>query len=239
VIDLAIPVSAKRWALAFGLGVLVLVAASIGASFVAFVPLDDPFLTDVRDSVVRLAWFDGEGNIPAWYSASLLLLCALLLAAIAAAHRQQRTGPVVRWLILSSIFVFLSLDEIAQLHELSIRPLRDTFHTTGFFYYGWIIPAGVCVALFTLAYLPLLRKLPSSTRWLFLLAGSLYVGGALGVEAVSGRHASLHGEHNLIYHLIVTVEELLEMAGLVVFIYALLDYIGRRFPRLAFNVAGR
>jgi hypothetical protein len=71
------------------------------------------------------------------------------------------------------------------------------------------------------------------------MAGALFVGGALGVEAVSGKHASLHGEQNLTYHLIITIEELLEMAGLVVFVYALLDYIGRQFANVGFHVTSR
>ena len=56
------------------------------------------------------------------------------------------------------------------------------------------------------------------------------------MEALSGELASLHGEHNLGYHAIITVEELLEMVGLVVFIYTMLDYIGRQFPALRLRV---
>lgn len=237
--DVAITVSAKRCAAALGLVVVALVAASLGASFLSFVPIEDPFLREVKDSVVRLAWVDGEANIPAWYSASLLLLCSLLLAAIAVAQKSRRGGHVVHWLVLSLIFVFLSLDETAQLHELAIAPLRDMFGAKGVLYYGWIIPAGLCVVLFVVAYLGFLAKLPARTRRLLLVAGATFVGGAIGVEAVSGMHASLYGEQDLTYHLIVTLEELLEMAGIVVFIYALLDYMSRQFTRVGFHVTSR
>lgn len=235
--DVAIPVSAKRCAAALGLVMAVLMATSIGASYLAFVPIENAFLREARESVVRLAWVDGEGNIPAWYSASLLLLCSLLLAMIAFAHKQQRSGQRVGWLVLALVFAFLSLDETAQLHELSIPLIRDVFHTTGFFHYGWIIPAGLCVILFVLGYWRFLARLPATTRRLFLLAGTTFVAGALGVEAISGKHASLHGEQDLAYHLIVTVEELFEMTGVIVFIYALLDYISRQFIRLGFQVS--
>ena len=218
---------------------MVLVVASLGASFLSIVPIEDPFLKEVRESAVRLAWVDGEGNIPSWFSACLFLLGSFLLATIASAQRQHRDHHVGRWWVLSLIFIYLSLDETAQLHELSIPPLRDAFHATGFLYYAWIIPAAICVVLFILGYLSFLAKLPARTRGLFLLAGALFVGGALGVEAVSGKHAYLHGEQNLTYHLIVTVEELLEMAGLVVFTYALLDYISRQFPKVGFHVGSR
>jgi hypothetical protein len=92
-----------------------------------------------------------------------------------------------------------------------------------------------------LAYLSFLARLPARTRRLLLTAGAVYVGGALGVESISGWQAAAHGEHNLGYHLIVTLEELCEMMGVVLFIYALLDYLGTRCARLGFHVhpAGR
>lgn len=37
--------------------------------------------------------------------------------------------------------------------------------------------------------------------------------------------AELHGYHNLIYATIGTIEETLEMVGVIIFIYALLEYI--------------
>jgi len=237
--DVAIQVSAKRCALALGFIVVALVAASLGATWLSFQAIDDPFLREVGESVTRLAWVDEEGNIPAWYSASMLLLCAFLLAAIASAERQHQSRYAVGWLILSLVFVYLSLDESAQLHELSIPPLRDLFTPTGLLYYPWIVPAGICVALLALGYWRFLTKLPARTRWLFLLAGAVFVTGALGIEALSGQQALLHGERNLTYHLIVTLEELLEMAGVVVFIYALLDHIGRQFRKLGFEVSSR
>ena len=234
--DVEISVSAKRCAAALGLIVAVLVAVSLAASYLSFVRIEDAFLSEVKESVVRLAWVDGEANIPAWYSASLLLVCSLLLATIAIVHSQDSGGHALHWLGLSLIFGFLSLDETVQLHELSIGPLQGMLGATGFLHYAWIVPAGVCVILFVLAYLRFLGKLPARTRRLFLTAGAVFVGGAIGVEAISGKHASLHGEKDLTYHLIVTLEELLEMAGAVIFIYALVDYIGRQFTKVSFRI---
>jgi hypothetical protein len=233
-----ISVSAKRWAVALGLVVVLLVVASVAASFLSLVPIHNHLLRKIGDTIVRLTWVDGECNIPAWFSASLLLVCALLLAVIAAAQGGDEP-PDRRWLVLALIFGFLSLDETAQLHELSIAPLRDMLHPSGLLYYAWIIPAGIAVALFAVAYLSFLQKLPARTRRLFLSAAAVYVGGALGVEAISGTQAALHGEHSVAYHAIVTVEETMEMAGLVYFIYALLDYISVRFTTVRFHVVSR
>jgi hypothetical protein len=236
--SLTIQVSAKRCALVLSLVVLVLVVASLGASYLALVPVTHPLLLKVRESVIRLVWLDGECNIPSWFSSCLLLVASSLLALIGIAERRQRAEFTGRWLVLSLIFAFLSLDETAQLHELSIIPLRNTFHTTGLLLYPWIIPAGVAVAILGLSYLRFLAKLPTRTRWLFVAAGITYVGGAIGFEALSGSQASLGGEHTLAYHLTITVEELLEMTGVVVFIYGLLDYIGHRIGSVCLRPAG-
>ena len=72
--------------------------------------------------------------------------------------------------------------------------------------------------------------------YLFVVAGIIYVGGALGVEAVSGLWAERHGEDNLVYMTISTVEELMEMIGIIVFIHALLDYTGRHMGKVTLHV---
>jgi hypothetical protein len=235
--DVAISVSAKRCAVALGVVVALLVVTSIAASFLSFMPIENSLGREATESFVRLAWVDGEGNIPTWYSSSILLLCSLLLALIALAHRYTRSGSVLGWLLMSFIFAFLSIDETAQLHELSIVPLRLAFRPTGLLYYGWIIPAGICLVVFVVGYARFLARLPRRTRGLFLLAGVVFVAGAIGVEAVSGMHASLRGEHTFTYHLLITLEELLEMAGIVLFIYGLLDYISREFSQIWFRVS--
>jgi hypothetical protein len=233
--DVTLTVSPRRCATALAAAVLIVSTASVGASLLSFVPIADPGLSHLRDSLVRLTWVDAEANVPAWFSAGLLLCCALLLSLIAAGHKRCG-GRVIPWTLLSAVFVLLSLDEVAQLHELSIRPLREHFQTTGFLYYPWIVPAGLCVSSLALGYSGFLTSLPRRTRWLFLAAGAIYLGGALGLEAVSGEMATLFGERSPAYHAVATLEELLEMMGVVVFLYALLDYMGRRFSLLAIQV---
>jgi hypothetical protein len=56
------------------------------------------------------------------------------------------------------------------------------------------------------------------------MAATFYIGGAIGVELIGSRHAELHGYENWAYSMIATLEESLEMAGLIVFIWALLKY---------------
>jgi hypothetical protein len=68
-------------------------------------------------------------------------------------------------------------------------------------------------------------RLAPPVRRLFLLAAAVYLGGALGVEMAGAAHAFRHGTENLGYSLWTTLEEALEMAGVAVFIYALLRQV--------------
>jgi hypothetical protein len=64
---------------------------------------------------------------------------------------------------------------------------------------------------------------------LFIAAGSLYLAGALGIESVGGWYFSRNGEtEDLRYSLLVAAEEFAEMSGIILFIYALLDYLRQR-----------
>jgi hypothetical protein len=99
------------------------------------------------------------------------------------------------------------------------------FGTGGPFHYAWSVLGVVFVLAFALVYLPFVLRLESSTRRLFIVSGGLYVGGALGMELVQGWHDGLYGINGTTA-LITTVEEVLEMLGIVVFIYALLSRLG-------------
>jgi hypothetical protein len=73
-----------------------------------------------------------------------------------------------------------------------------------------------------------LLHLPFATRALFLLAGALYIAGAIGLEALGGRYLLQHeGNHTLTYEMMVGVEEGLEMLGVIVFLYALMMYMAK------------
>jgi hypothetical protein len=66
-------------------------------------------------------------------------------------------------------------------------------------------------------------------------SGALFVGGALGMEFVQGWHDGLYGMDGTTA-LITTVEEVLEMSGVTVFVYALLSRLGSRGSVVRFCV---
>jgi hypothetical protein len=70
------------------------------------------------------------------------------------------------------------------------------------------------VLLFAVMYLKFLFHLPTQTRWRFIIAGLVYVGGAAGVDIPEGYYEALYGTETMTYSLLVTLEESLEMAGI-------------------------
>jgi hypothetical protein len=187
------------------------------------------FLPDYpsRDLFAKAFSVDNEGNIPTTYSVLALLFSSILLGAIAHAKNLDSDRYKKHWKILSFIFLYLSLDEAGQIHEKFIDPMRSILNATGVLYFTWIVPIGFMVAIFLLSYTKFLLHLPASTRNLFVAASILYIGGALGIEMVGGYQAYTVGMHNLPYLITVTIEELLEMLGIVVFIHALMSYINK------------
>ncbi|MBN1833479.1 MAG: hypothetical protein JW896_15350 [Deltaproteobacteria bacterium] len=80
-----------------------------------------------------------------------------------------------------------------------------------------------------LAYRRFVLNLPFSTRLLFVLAGAIYILGALVFESISGKIAEISGESGFAYNAIVTLEEACEMLGVIIFILALLHYLAKHF----------
>ncbi len=225
---IVIPISSPRRVIQIiVIVVLCLTLAGIVASFICGIHIHNNYLlTEAIESFVRLFTLHGEGNIPTWYASSTLLLCAILLASITIDKRMNNGRYVYHWGALSLIFLYLSVDEAAMLHEMAIKPMRSLFSTSGLFYYAWIIPGSIAIFGFVLAYLTFLVHLPKKTRLLFIAAGAIYVVGAIGLESVSGLHINADGTWGITYELITIFEELFEMLGIVIFIYTLLDYIG-------------
>ncbi len=180
-------------------------------------------------TLAPLFYFDKEKNIPSLYS-SLLLLSAGLLNYFIASVYQARKLPYRAWLGLAVIMCFLGIDEFATLHEELTPLVRMSLGTSGIFYYAWVIPYGIGVLIFGITYLRFLYHLPPRTRKLFILAGSLYVFGALGFELAGGLYDEIYPGHSGFLHaLLITCEEIFEMVGMTTFVYALLDYIVNHF----------
>jgi hypothetical protein len=208
--------------------VLYLASLHIGV-LIVYYSINDPDVFDFVDMVD----FDVEGNLPTLYSAMAIFLASLLLAAIWRLRKKQGDRDHKYWLGLLIIFVFLGLDEGVAIHEhvgdffesLKILPAE------GFLYFAWVIPYGALLLLFTALYLRFLWRLPKATRWGLILAGVIFLAGAVGVEVISAEEADKHGTSTLRYSVLYTIEELLEMAGIIFFIGVLVHYLASSVGR--------
>lgn len=189
---------------------------------------------------LALISLDGEHNLPALFSTLLLLCAAGLLLLVAVLTRLEKAADAGKWWLLAAGFALMGLDEAMALHEKAIDPMRTLLgaRRLGPFFFAWVIPAMALVAALGAYFLPFLRRLPRATAIAFALSATIYLGGALGVELVEGWWREGHGHRNLSYHLLVTLEEGLEMIGTIAFIYALLRHIGARFGEVRFGFRG-
>lgn len=223
-IRLSIPFNAQSVARILTLVALCLALLSAAARYVEEFVGEDNLAPLVSNSLWALG-VDHESSIPTWFSTALLLSCAGLLFLVALAKRARRDRYTRHWMGLAFIFLYLSMDEGAALHEIFTTPLRELFNATGVLFFAWVIIGVPLVLIFALAYLRFLLHLPSRVRNLFILAGMMYVGGAVVIEGIAANQWYLNDGSTLFYSAISSVEEFFEMTGVIVLIYALLSYV--------------
>jgi hypothetical protein len=183
---------------------------------------------ETPSALVSLFDVTGEGNIPTWFSSSMLLVCAFLLSIIAINKKRELDRYALHWAGLAACFLFISADEAARIHELFVAPVRSSLGASGFLYYAWVIPYGVALLALTLFYLKFFFALPKQTQLLFFIAGVTYTSGAVGLELVEGYIDARFGADHIMWMALSTLEETQEMAGLSIFAYALLSYLAPR-----------
>lgn len=222
----------------------ILTVAVLFLTFASFTAQIGHIAWDDEGILVILQPFDvgREESIPTWYSSVALLLCSILLAIIAATKKSHSERYTLHWGVLSAIFLLLSVDEVAILHESIGGEVGSSlaefigFTPRGFIFFVWVVPGTIFVLILLLAYLRFLLQLPKKTLLLFLIAGATFVAGALGVEMLeSQQYFSLYESgvkerdapvnFQVRYAVGKTIEEALEMTGVSVFIYALVSYI--------------
>jgi hypothetical protein len=207
---------------------LVRIAAFFAATHMAMVAL---IAVVGRDGLHRLRlnavvdqfYLDAEQNLPTYFSCAILAFAGGLLLLIA--RRVQAAGePRQRhWRALSWIFFCMSVDEFAAIHERFGEFIRIHFHGPdhGVLRFTWVVVGIPFVAIVGGLYLPFLLALPRRIGNRMILAGFLYVSGALLMELFDGWYVGRYGD-NTVYKLLSGVEDLLEMAGVILFIRCLL-----------------
>jgi len=171
---------------------------------------------------------DNEKNIPTLFSYIILLFSSILLAIIALLKRNTHDKNHRLWWIISGLFFFLATDEILESHEYLAIFLRKTFHLSGIFWYGWVIPFGIAIIILIFVfYRFVFHYLPDDTRNKFIIAGSIYIGGALFLEMIGAYYYPYWGSDNMKWIILTSIEEGMEMFGALYFLYALMEYFNK------------
>jgi hypothetical protein len=198
-----------------------------------------------RMQLMRLLDLDRENNLPAWYSSVTLLLCAVMLSIIGLHHREQAKKFARHWLALAVLFLCLSIDEAASIHEMSDgvihRWLQARGHldtTLAVIGTAWLMAGIAFTIIVAVTFWRFLMHLPKRTMWSFLIAGGLYVGGAIGVEVPGNHLLNYHSGNTLGYEFLVALEEAMEMFGVILFIHSLMVYMANQEIRLELAIRG-
>ena len=210
-----------------------LIAASIAGQIMKYV-----FGHPSVYGLVSLFNVSQEQNIPTLFSVLLLITCSILLSLTLYLQHKQKAGLNMYWATLAIGFAFMAIDEFTELHEnvgFLFKPLIGSY-SHGLLYYSWVIPACALIIFLAVFYASFLFKLPKTTRINFIIAATTYLTGLIGIEMLGGNYHELHGAGNFIYSLITTLEESLEMLGLILFIRALLDYLSTQFSEISIHI---
>lgn len=182
-----------------------------------------------------------EPSLPAFYSAVVILMCAMVLSVIARQSRRDGDGRSFYWWVLCLGFTAMAIDEAVMIHEMADAAVHTWIPTSGLFYFAWVLPAIVGLLALAIFFAKFLFSLDRQTRFAFVISGAIFVGGAVGMELVAGlifdaaesEAAALRSVAHVISQMI---EEGMEMIGIAMFLIALIGYLGRNHRSVTFEI---
>lgn len=136
----------------------------------------------VRYRYVEMFDLDEEKGFGTWFAAVILIFAGRLLLVVTRDSRNGRDGLWGWWLVLAIGFHYLSVDEVAGMHEFLNSYGDDLLGIDT----KWTTYAKVAVAMVFAGFIPflifMLQKGHRRTVILCVVAAVLYVGGAVGIE---------------------------------------------------------
>ncbi|MCB1104369.1 MAG: hypothetical protein KDK74_06510 [Cephaloticoccus sp.] len=208
-------------------GGLTLVAVLLGAAHVIMHVLQRRLPEHPLYALPRFFDLGAEANLPTHFSALCLLFAGLLCLLTAPADAvRQKSG----WFGLGLGFIYLSYDEAAQIHDGIINPVVTSIFgsfETSLFHYGWVAVALVAVGVVAVLYLGFLTRLPRGYAAWFIVAGTVYLGGAVGMEMLEAHFVATDNWPKGWFPWRMLAEEMGEMMGVILFLFILLRYMER------------
>lgn len=186
------------------------------------------------DLFINIFFVNNESNIPTYYNSMILAVVAGLAFLIASAKFAEKDKYRFEWVLLGLVFLYLSMDEAAIIHEKFSKLFKDLPDYGGLLHYKWLYAGIAAILVLTVLFIRFYLHLDNKNKILFPLAGFLFLFGAFGGEVFSGRYAEAHGTKNIPYTLMTHGEELLEHLGIILMIYILLRYIVEHYSEITF-----
>jgi hypothetical protein len=187
-------------------------------------------------NLFRVFDFDEEASIPTLFNTFLFMISTGILFSIGYSMLKQGLPRYRPWLILSAVFLVLTVDEFVSIHESLVEPVRGLLNIEGgVFYLAWVIPGALFLLLIALLFLKWLMGLPGPVKRRIVLAGAIFVIGAIALEMVQGYLTTNLESAYVLRRMVTVLEEFLEMLGLIVFIGALVLYMRSSLLELRFG----
>ena len=178
--------------------------------------------------LVGLFDMDSEISLYAWYSTTILLFVpACLLMFIGYKKKQSGDKLSWAWFVVGAVFMFLSLDDGAMIHEkLStinrLIGLQDLLGGGIFAWSWWVIYLPIAVVL-AVVLLKWFLSLPTRTKAFICIGILIAVVGQMGMEAVSSMITNSTGEY--IGPVWRGFQKFVGRVGLSVVFFGIVDYI--------------
>ncbi|SFZ97915.1 hypothetical protein MNB_SV-5-1266 [hydrothermal vent metagenome] len=174
---------------------------------------------------VQMVDLDQEANLPTLFSSALLLISAFLFYLLSKKSQILQDTSHLYWLGLSIVFVFLGFDESAKIHETLGDWTEQYVDASGYIHYPWVISYSIFVVILGFFYLRFFLKMERKVFWSFMKSAAIFLTGAIGFELLGANEASLHGSDTMLYCYYYTIEESLEMFGVIYLIGILLKLL--------------
>lgn len=168
---------------------------------------------------------DDEASVPTWFSQIFYLVIGIL--ALLAAYLQTNRSIQRIWQVIAGFVFLFSIDEVAGLHEYFLQTLhvifwQDASPTNQ--NNAWLLVAPFIVLGGAWFVWKALKLLPRRTIFLFGVAGLTLIIGAVFVDLLG---SVVERESFLQQGVFVAAEEMLELLGSIIGLYAVADYLER------------
>lgn len=159
-----------------------------------------------------------EGNVPSWFSGTLLLACSMMFAFVWASGRQRREGNAAGWAVLALVSLAASLDEASAIHE-TVGERLQSAHVFIYLVPGSLLLLGIAFGL-----RGFFAALADSIRRALAFAIGIWLFGAVVLEGLEAVLRPSGAESSTGLALLNTAQDTFELLGMILVLNSLALY---------------